>query len=327
MTSISPVTSTTCTPLSSGQSTSSPLSHQSTSLTSGQSTSSPSCDQSTSILSSGQSTSSPLSDESTSSCHSTSTLLYDHSKSSPSLSDHSIPISSSQLSYQSSSPSDIDTKVKSKKRNIKDEKVQVSDILDLLKVKFTKKNNKIILRFILQALKQLPNEWEENKLFFSGECDTNQTTFEEDSNKLRIGVLARNKTVGRILLSFLRLLFDSNHKIIYYRLSDSFSYQEEEEESVSSKKIKVDESTIIESRVGENKVDEDEITIDEILNEIACCEDDTIYDVNEKSDISKCITTTLSGCDGSYIYSRQLFCVDMWTLERIETTMMQLGLV
>src|SRR3954454_8875419 len=58
------------------------------------------------------------------------------------------------------------------------------------------------------------------KLYFSGEFDSNQTEFEQMSNHLEIGVQANDKPVGLILLGFLRIIIDKHPNLIWFRLED-----------------------------------------------------------------------------------------------------------
>lgn len=62
---------------------------------------------------------------------------------------------------------------------------------------------------VCQYLQNLEKESSEQiKIYFSGEFDSSQTTFEKQSNNLEIGVLAKNKLVGLALLRLLRELVD-----------------------------------------------------------------------------------------------------------------------
>ena len=47
-------------------------------------------------------------------------------------------------------------------------------------------------------------------LFFSGEFDSNQTTFESGSNNLKVGVVARNLPTAQVLLRLVRIIIDNN---------------------------------------------------------------------------------------------------------------------
>jgi hypothetical protein len=56
------------------------------------------------------------------------------------------------------------------------------------------------------------------KIYFSGEFDSNQTDFEKQSNHLEIGVIANDKTVGLVLLRFLRIIVDEYPFLIWNSL-------------------------------------------------------------------------------------------------------------
>lgn len=48
------------------------------------------------------------------------------------------------------------------------------------------------------------------RVCFSGEYDTNQSTFEEMSNNLEVGVISNNDDEGKLLLAVLRVIIDDN---------------------------------------------------------------------------------------------------------------------
>jgi len=58
------------------------------------------------------------------------------------------------------------------------------------------------------------------RMYFSGEFDSNQTTFEEQSNHLEIGVIARSKRVAGCMLMILRMIVDDNYNLLSYVLED-----------------------------------------------------------------------------------------------------------
>jgi hypothetical protein len=61
---------------------------------------------------------------------------------------------------------------------------------------------------VLDKLGESERDWEEDKIFVDGEFDSNQTDFERQSNRCEIGVKARSKLEGYILLFFLRMIVD-----------------------------------------------------------------------------------------------------------------------
>ena len=54
----------------------------------------------------------------------------------------------------------------------------------------------------------LQNRSGEDRVYFSGEFDSNQTEFEKLSNHLEIGVIAPTKIEGLVLLRLLRMIVD-----------------------------------------------------------------------------------------------------------------------
>lgn len=63
---------------------------------------------------------------------------------------------------------------------------------------------------VLDYLRYEKPDFAVSHIFVGGECDTNQTTYEKKSNHLEIGVFAKSKKVGNILLTLLRLITDMN---------------------------------------------------------------------------------------------------------------------
>jgi len=58
------------------------------------------------------------------------------------------------------------------------------------------------------------------RMYFSGEYDSNQTTFEKQSNHLEIGVIARSKRVAGCMLMILRMIVDDNYNLLSSVLED-----------------------------------------------------------------------------------------------------------
>lgn len=54
----------------------------------------------------------------------------------------------------------------------------------------------------------------ERKIYFSGEFDSHQSTFEKASNNLEIGVIASNETTALILLFFVRIIIDHRKELL-----------------------------------------------------------------------------------------------------------------
>lgn len=74
---------------------------------------------------------------------------------------------------------------------------------------------------ILKYLVKYPKDWKTPKLFIDGEFDSNQSVFEQESNHLKIGVLAYSKLQGYCLLQFLRILKTNHYKLLIWRAQDS----------------------------------------------------------------------------------------------------------
>ena len=79
---------------------------------------------------------------------------------------------------------------------------------------------------IFDYLENVPADWTEEKIFISGEFDSNQTKFEHMSNNLEIGVVSNSKGVGHSLLVFLRMIIDSHPKYFF----EIFKYDSEDDE-------------------------------------------------------------------------------------------------
>ena len=77
-----------------------------------------------------------------------------------------------------------------------------------------------LLRKVFKALSELEVKYEndETRVYFSGELDSNCTTFELLSNKRRIGVAAKSQISGGAMLTLLRMLIDNNRDILRFHL-------------------------------------------------------------------------------------------------------------
>lgn len=76
-----------------------------------------------------------------------------------------------------------------------------------------------LIKDIFDYLSSIPDTWNSDRIFIGGEADT-QTEFEKQSNEGEIGVLARSKRVGHMLLFFLRMIIDDNMKLPLYIFED-----------------------------------------------------------------------------------------------------------
>lgn len=145
---------------------------------------------------------------------------------------------------------------------------------------------------VLDALKELcvTRKNKRAKVYFSGELDSNRTTFEEKSNQLEIGVAAYDDFVGLIMLRLLRYAVDFNDDLF---LSDKEDSQEE-------------------------KLTND---FESLLEYLSKCE----KQYQTSFYISDIYTRELSGYDGSKykktIIKKNIFDVDVWTLKRLESSL------
>ncbi len=66
-----------------------------------------------------------------------------------------------------------------------------------------------VFTFFLRWLEK-PSPGPAKRVCFSGEQDSNQSSFEEQSNNLEIGVIANNDDEGRLMLAILRVIIDDS---------------------------------------------------------------------------------------------------------------------
>ena len=116
-------------------------------------------------------------------------------------------------------------------------------------------------------------------LFFSGEFDSNQTTFESNSNNLKIGVIARNLPTAQVLLRLVRIIIDHN--------SCLFNVPFEEDEGLT-------------------------LTFEKYVNYFR--ENDN-YIVSFP--ITDTFTKELTSANGNYQVQSTIDTVDVWTIPRI----------
>ena len=90
---------------------------------------------------------------------------------------------------------------------------------------------------IFDHLETIPADWNEEKIFISGEFDSNQTEFERMSNALEIGVVANSKGVGHSMLVFLRMIIDRYPEYFFY----IFEYDSEDDEVENLNSMTMDE--------------------------------------------------------------------------------------
>ena len=72
-------------------------------------------------------------------------------------------------------------------------------------------NIEVLTEKVLSILRKYEDEsTDQPRIYFSGEVDSNQTKFEKQSNKLKIGVIGKSKIAARALLRLLRMHVDHN---------------------------------------------------------------------------------------------------------------------
>lgn len=64
------------------------------------------------------------------------------------------------------------------------------------------------------------------RIYFSGECDSNQTDFERMSNHLQVGVMAKNPHVAYAMLRIVRAIIDHNEYALELELEEIGHYKE-----------------------------------------------------------------------------------------------------
>ena len=150
---------------------------------------------------------------------------------------------------------------------------------------------------ILDAIEHKPADIDSDKIFVDGEYDSNQTKFERMSNKCKIGVKANSKTVGYVLLFFLRMIIDDRFDIGIMIVND-FDCEEHED-------------------VDDWEYDCQNLTIDNLVR---------VFEMQETAytsihDINKPITNELMYCDHCIIkyekISEKSEDMDVWDWNRI----------
>ena len=87
---------------------------------------------------------------------------------------------------------------------------------------------KFALLDVLDELDRIEQESKDGeRMYFSGEGDSNQTTFESMSNYLKVGVKSTSNQVGLTLLFFLRMIIDDRFDLAQLVVEDE-EYPDEE---------------------------------------------------------------------------------------------------
>lgn len=87
-----------------------------------------------------------------------------------------------------------------------------------------RKDVRDILLILLKKEKKITSN---EKIYFSGEFDSNQTEFEKQSNHLEIGVIAKSKQGGLVGLRILRYIVDEH--FVLFRFDEEDAHNEHED--------------------------------------------------------------------------------------------------
>lgn len=161
---------------------------------------------------------------------------------------------------------------------------------------------KLVLLTLLDHLNELPSEGP-NKLFVDGEFDSNQTTFEKQSNNLEIGVLADSDTVGYSLLHVLRMIIDDN-----FELTECL--REWFEEDYDTFVPIVSSNSVMERYFGK-------ATIEQIINVLK--DRETMYTTifNQGDEIKVELQGYRNGKHYREVIKKTMAEIDIWDMERI----------
>ncbi len=172
-----------------------------------------------------------------------------------------------------------------------------------------------ILLKVLDSLESTKDTFDTDQIFVSGEFDSNQTKFEEQSNNLEIGVIARSETVGHTLLFFLRMLTDNNFDLARVVLETQFELYDSKcfRDGFESSQWDSDDF----SGYCREKCDEFSYTADELI---------AVYETQEttygsRTDAREPIRVELRSFDGSTTIEKTADQMDLWTIYRIRKDM------
>ncbi len=148
-------------------------------------------------------------------------------------------------------------------------------------IKTSDSNYEIIEKIKKKLEEKLDQDSQEYKLYFSGECDFNQTTFERKSNHLEICVLANDDVIGFSLLYLLRIIIDNNDHLLHCIIGDK---------------------------------ERDEMSIDDYIAELSKWEQgySSVFKLNQIPEV-----TLYNGPSLEEKIKKQLWQIDIWTFERI----------
>lgn len=158
-----------------------------------------------------------------------------------------------------------------------------------------------LLNLIEKYLKNLPAN-DKPKIYFSGEFDSNQSSFEHSSNNIELGVLAYNKQVALVLLRFLRIIIDNRQELL---MEDSFGSVVEEFDHKMGCVIEIFTMN-------------EKMKINEIIRNISEKEEPYMHSFL----LDKPISTSF--VKHKHNFTKRLDEIDIWTLPRIMKEMKEL---
>ncbi len=155
--------------------------------------------------------------------------------------------------------------------------------------------NKELYKKIIGYIEEYKNEWTENKLFIVKTIDRVGTVFDLMSKNNDIGVLAKSKTVGHVLLFLLQVVVDDYDGLL--DLAMEFENDSDEDEHIK----KYENSGCIKSLV-----------------EILCKFSLKVWDVDVYSLDDKIPIYVIKQQRRKFTYYKELKFVDIWNIEKIK---------
>lgn len=201
---------------------------------------------------------------------------------------------------------DFPNEVAKKPANLswKDWYINVSEFkIDFLKLEYEDSREEYLLEKVIpEIFKQLrileKRSIDPPKIYFSGEGDSNQTTFERASNHLELGVVSSSKFVALILLRFVRIIIDDHQTMLDEDLfSRHYDLGEEKRKLITEEEF--------------NKIP---IPISEFLELLSHHEDQYL----SSFDLSDEFKVKLGYGKNKQVIRKRLHEVNIWTLPRIE---------
>lgn len=99
------------------------------------------------------------------------------------------------------------------------------------------KRIEILTKKIFDYMRNLPSNLPAPVIAFNIECDSNLTDFEDQSNRLKIGVVTQSEELIPLLSLFLRMIVDHNNNYLEYMVGDFLYDKQYEEENLNDKNV------------------------------------------------------------------------------------------